>query len=75
MSWLNTLKVFFTPDKNPNKVIEVKSEKYSNRNVHCRHDPIILYARDSNNVSEIVLHLTRAESLTTSYRFGIFYLN
>ncbi|CAH1738202.1 unnamed protein product [Aphis gossypii] len=67
MSWLNSLKVFFTPDKNPNKVIEVKSEKYSNRNVHCRHDPIILYAVDNNNVSEIVLHLSRAESLTTSY--------
>lgn len=71
MSWLNSLKVFFTPDKNPNKVIEVKSEKYSNRNVHCRHDPIILYAVDNNNVSEIVLHLSRAESLTTSYRSGI----
>lgn len=69
MSWLNSLKVFFTPDKNPNKVIEVKSEKYSNCNVHCRHDPIILYAVD-NNVSEIVLHLSRTESLTMSYRYN-----
>lgn len=68
MSWLNSLKVFFTPDNNPNKVIEVKSEKYSNRNVYFREDPIILYAVDSNNVSEIVLHLSRTESLTTSYR-------
>lgn len=68
MSWLNSLKIFFTPDKNPNKVIEVKSEKYSHRNVHCRHGPIILYSIDGNNPSEIVLHLLRTESLTTSYR-------
>lgn len=68
MSWLNSLKVFFAPDNNPNKVIEVKSEKFSDRNVYCRHHPIILYAADSNNVIEIVLHLSRTESLTTSYR-------
>jgi len=68
MSWLNSLKVFFTPDNNPNKVIEVKSEKYTNRNVHCRHGPIILYTVHGNDVSEIVLHLTRTESLTTSFR-------
>lgn len=67
-SWINSLKEFFTPDKNPNKVIEVKSEKYSSRNVHCRHDPIIVYTADSNNISEIVLHLSRKESLNTSYR-------
>ncbi|XP_050434719.1 85/88 kDa calcium-independent phospholipase A2 [Adelges cooleyi] len=64
MSWLNTLKDFFTPENNPNKVVEVKSDKYSSRNIHCRHHGMILYALDSNNVTEIVLHL---ESLTTSF--------
>jgi hypothetical protein len=71
MSWLNSIRGFFTPDNNPSRVIEVKSEKYSDRNVHCRYDPIMLYQADNNNTSEIVLHLSRAESLTTSYRYII----
>ncbi|KAI5720122.1 hypothetical protein M8J77_002180 [Diaphorina citri] len=45
----------FKPDSNPNKVVEVRPEKYSDRTVVSRHDCMILYGVQEEEY-EIVLH-------------------
>ncbi|KAL1451791.1 hypothetical protein WDU94_006137 [Cyamophila willieti] len=54
----------FKPDQNPNKVIEVRPEKYSDRTVVARHDCIILYGV-LEGLYDIVLHRSWNSSNTS----------
>lgn len=62
-SWLgnlttgNVLRNIFNVNVPPNKVLEVRSDKYSNRDVICREDSIVFYGPVSNEKKfEIVIH-------------------
>lgn len=51
----NFLKNIFKPDLNPNKVVEVRPEKYSERTVVTRHECMIMYGVQEE-LYDIVLH-------------------
>lgn len=62
-SWLgnlttgNVLRNIFSVNNPPNKVLEIRSDRYSNRNVICREDSIVFYGPVSNESKfEIVIH-------------------
>ena len=56
-------------DVNPNKVIEIKSEKYSDRSIISREDCIVLYASsEAEPRFEIVMHRPCSESLSQAFR-------
>lgn len=62
-SWLdnlttagNVLQKIFSNTSPPNKVLEVKTDKYSNRTVICREDNIVFYGPTNNDIKyEIVI--------------------
>lgn len=70
MAWLGNFikKSFQMGDANPSKVLDVKSEKYSDRLVICREDSICLYSPADNEPRyEIVMHMPCTESLSQAY--------
>lgn len=73
MSWLenitsgNVLRNIFGSGVNPSKVFEVKQSKYSDRNIVCREDSIVLYEpAPPENKFEIVAHKAFCEQ---AYRY------
>ncbi|XP_008559240.1 85/88 kDa calcium-independent phospholipase A2 [Microplitis demolitor] len=74
MTWLgdianNVFRNIVFGDTPPNVVLEVRSDKYSNRHIHCREEGIMLYGPgDRNNDKyEIVLHRPCQETLSQSF--------
>lgn len=70
MAWLGNLikRGLQMGDSNPNKVLEVKSEKYSDRLIICREDCIVLYsASESEPRYEIVMQRPCSESLSLAF--------
>lgn len=64
MAWLasNVLRNIFSSINPPNKVLEVRHDKYSNRNVICREESIVFYGPDEvEKKCEIVIHRTDSE--------------
>lgn len=56
-------------DANPNRVVEVKSEKYSDRLIISREDSIVLYAcSEIEPRFEIIMHRPCSESLSQAFR-------
>lgn len=60
----------------PTKVLETKADNYSERDIYCREEGLILYAplinpnnRKEKAKYEIVLHKPYTESLHYTYRF------
>nr|CAD7201715.1 unnamed protein product [Timema douglasi] len=60
------LRNLLSSEPNPNKVLDVKSVQYSDRNVHCRDDALVLYI-SKNNSYEIVLQRPCTETLHQSF--------
>lgn len=74
MAWLGNLimRGLQMGDSNPTKVIDVKSEKYSDRQIISREDCIVLYANSENEPRfEIVMHKPCSESVSQAYRYYI----
>ncbi|KAH0546083.1 85/88 kDa calcium-independent phospholipase A2 [Cotesia glomerata] len=73
MTWLgdianNVFRNIVFGDTAPNIVLEVRSDKYSNRHIHCREEGIMLYGPgDKNDKYEIVLHRPCQETLIHSF--------
>ncbi|XP_054288851.1 85/88 kDa calcium-independent phospholipase A2-like isoform X2 [Macrosteles quadrilineatus] len=75
-SWLenlttagNVLQKMFSNTSPPNKVLEVKSDKYSNRTVICREDNIVFYGPTNNdNKYEIVILRAYCDLAYSLYR-------
>ncbi|XP_066992758.1 85/88 kDa calcium-independent phospholipase A2 [Anabrus simplex] len=72
-SWLGTLNFtaglvrnLLSQEANPNKVLNVRSENYSNRVIHSREDGIVLYG-PMEDIYEIVLHRPCTETLHQVY--------
>nr|CAD7458429.1 unnamed protein product [Timema tahoe] len=60
------LRNLLSSEPNPNKVLDVKSVQYSDRDVHCRDDAMVLYISKNNNY-EIVLQRPCSETLHQSF--------
>ncbi|XP_069701156.1 85/88 kDa calcium-independent phospholipase A2 isoform X2 [Periplaneta americana] len=79
MSWLGALGLtsgfvlrnLLSQESNPNKVLEVKSEQYSDRFIHCREDALVLYGprkeKSSKEKYEIVLQRPCTETLYQAF--------
>lgn len=72
MSWLNSLTSnvikSFLSTENPDKVLDVKAERYSSQVIHCREDSLVLYKPGKNNDKyELVLHRPCNETLYEAY--------
>jgi calcium-independent phospholipase A2 len=75
MSWLDalgaataTFRNILGEASNPNKVLDVKSEQYSNRHIHCREEALVLYGSPNQGKYEIVLHRPCDETLHHAFR-------
>jgi hypothetical protein len=70
MAWLGSLlmKSFLGNESNPNKVVEVKSDKYSDRPIISREDSMVLYG-GADQKFEIVMNRPCVESLHLAYRY------
>ncbi|KAK3916057.1 85/88 kDa calcium-independent phospholipase A2 [Frankliniella fusca] len=53
-------------DSNPNKVLEVKQDRYSHRPIRCREDAIVLYG-PTDNKYEIVMNRPTTESMNKAF--------
>lgn len=62
----NVLRSLMNANTNPNRVLEVKPGQFSNRNVYCREDGLILYGVNQETY-EIVLHRPASESLYQAF--------
>lgn len=81
MSWLgalgltpaSVLRNLLCQESNPNKVLVVKPEHYSDKFVHCREDALVLYGprkeTSSKEKYEIVLQRPCTETLEQAFRF------
>lgn len=59
-----------TNQLNPNTVLEVKPEHYSDRVIHCREDAIVLYGPSvKNDKYEIILNRPCSETLHQAFRY------
>jgi calcium-independent phospholipase A2 len=80
-SWLGALgltsgfvlRSLLSQQSNPNKVLDVKSDQYSDRFVQCREDALVLYgpSREKNSPKEkyeIVLQRPCTETLHQAFR-------
>jgi calcium-independent phospholipase A2 len=80
-SWLGALGLtsgfvlrnLLSQQSNPNKVLDVKSDQYSERCVQCREDALVLYGPSREHKStkekyEIVLHRPCTETLHQAFR-------
>jgi calcium-independent phospholipase A2 len=80
MAWLGALgltsglvlRSLLSQESNPNKVLVVKPEQYSDTFVHCREDALILYGprkgKSSKEKYEIVLQRPCTETLEQAFR-------
>lgn len=60
------LRNIFNPESNPNKVLEVKQDRYSHRQIRCREDAIVLYELTDNKY-EIVMNRPTTESMNKAF--------
>ncbi|PSN56989.1 hypothetical protein C0J52_04241 [Blattella germanica] len=77
MSWLGSLASGFvlrnllSQESNPNKVLDVKPDQYSDRFVHCREDALVLYGpkreKSSKEKYEIILQRPCTETLHQAF--------
>uniref|UniRef100_A0A1B6DBA0 phospholipase A2 n=1 Tax=Clastoptera arizonana TaxID=38151 RepID=A0A1B6DBA0_9HEMI len=73
MSWLtagNVLRNIFNVTPNPNKVIEVKQDKYADRSIICREDSLVLFEPSSSETKyEILLYRPYCDQAFSLCRF------
>ncbi|XP_014284806.1 85/88 kDa calcium-independent phospholipase A2 [Halyomorpha halys] len=70
MAWIGNLirRGLQIGDANPTRVVEVKSEKYSDRSIISREDSIVLYnCSDNEPRFEIIMHRPCSESLSQAF--------
>ena len=68
------LRNILNADSNPNKVLEVRQDRYSHRVIRCREDAIVLYG-PTDNKYEIVMNRPTTESMNKAFRFVHFALS
>lgn len=73
--WIAVLRSMLGAEPEPTKVLETKTDNYSERHIHCREEGLILYAPQNNTNNkrekskyEIVLHKPCTESLLYAFR-------
>lgn len=67
------LRNMLSVEPSPTKVVEVKSDQYTSRDIHLRGDGIILYSPSTSDKKqrgkyEIVMHRPCTESLHQAFR-------
>lgn len=60
------LRQLLNTDSNPNKVLEVRQDRYSHRVVRCREDAIVLFG-PTDNKYEIVMNRPTTESMNKAF--------
>lgn len=74
MHFLSVFRNILGVDSPPTKIVEVKTDSYSNRDVLCREEGIVVYCPDTSKSKkqdqcyEIVLHKPFTESFNHAYR-------
>lgn len=65
------LRTILNSDPNPNKVLEVKQDRYSRWVIRCREDAIVLYG-PTDSKYEIVMNRPTTESMNKAFRYSLF---